>query len=291
MKKMAEIRKETLDKVTAKLNDEQQKTWKELLGAPFRSDKPDPRPANDRAADGFALSHEIPESAIRDLSFQFAADSTFELDTFRPSLRLSAHSTVTLLARLRGLSISQPRRRATWYASNWSGTTARSGWTTSGASGIGRKTSDNAATASSPSVPTVMIDAVARLDLLDVAERLGVQRAARGHEDARSLAVDQRDRPVFHLGRRIALGVDIADLLELERAFQARRENGGRGRDRGRCVAEAEPLGGLLDQRLGLEDLAEQGGNRFDRVHDGQAVGERELSQPAQIEGQQERAR
>ena len=35
MKKMAEIRKETLGKASAKLNDEQQKTWKELIGAPF----------------------------------------------------------------------------------------------------------------------------------------------------------------------------------------------------------------------------------------------------------------
>ncbi len=35
MKKMAEIRKETLEKAAAKLNDEQQKTWKELVGAPF----------------------------------------------------------------------------------------------------------------------------------------------------------------------------------------------------------------------------------------------------------------
>ena len=31
-------------KVTAKLNDEQQKTWKELIGAPFEF-KYDPRPA------------------------------------------------------------------------------------------------------------------------------------------------------------------------------------------------------------------------------------------------------
>jgi hypothetical protein len=44
MKKMAELRKEALDKASAKLNDEQQKTWKELLGAPFEF-KPDPRPA------------------------------------------------------------------------------------------------------------------------------------------------------------------------------------------------------------------------------------------------------
>ena len=35
MKKMAEVRKAGLTKAEAKLNDEQQKTWKELLGAPF----------------------------------------------------------------------------------------------------------------------------------------------------------------------------------------------------------------------------------------------------------------
>jgi hypothetical protein len=45
MKKAAEQRKETLTKVEAKLNDEQQKTWKELLGAPFEY-RPDPRPNN-----------------------------------------------------------------------------------------------------------------------------------------------------------------------------------------------------------------------------------------------------
>ena len=35
MKKMTELRKKTLEKVVAKLNDEQQKTWKEMLGSPF----------------------------------------------------------------------------------------------------------------------------------------------------------------------------------------------------------------------------------------------------------------
>jgi hypothetical protein len=43
MKKMAEIRKETLEKAASKLNDEQQKTWKELIGAPFEI-KYEPRP-------------------------------------------------------------------------------------------------------------------------------------------------------------------------------------------------------------------------------------------------------
>jgi hypothetical protein len=45
-KKIAEHNKETLTKVVAKLNDEQQKTWKEMLGAPFEY-KPTPfRPRN-----------------------------------------------------------------------------------------------------------------------------------------------------------------------------------------------------------------------------------------------------
>jgi len=43
MKKSAELRKETLEKAAAKLNDEQQKTWKELIGAPFEV-KYEPRP-------------------------------------------------------------------------------------------------------------------------------------------------------------------------------------------------------------------------------------------------------
>jgi hypothetical protein len=43
MKKAREVTKTTLTKAEAKLNDEQQKTWKELLGAPFEF-TPDPRP-------------------------------------------------------------------------------------------------------------------------------------------------------------------------------------------------------------------------------------------------------
>jgi hypothetical protein len=43
MKKIAGIRKAALTKVETKLNDEQQKAWKELLGAPFEI-KYEPRP-------------------------------------------------------------------------------------------------------------------------------------------------------------------------------------------------------------------------------------------------------
>jgi hypothetical protein len=40
MKKVNELRKQTLAKAEAKLNDEQRKTWKELLGAPFEIQYP-----------------------------------------------------------------------------------------------------------------------------------------------------------------------------------------------------------------------------------------------------------
>jgi Spy/CpxP family protein refolding chaperone len=43
--KMREVGKATLAKVEGKLNDEQQKTWKEMLGAPFEI-KYEPRPNN-----------------------------------------------------------------------------------------------------------------------------------------------------------------------------------------------------------------------------------------------------
>jgi hypothetical protein len=43
--KMREVNKATLAKAESKLNDEQQKTWKELLGAPFEI-KFEPRPNN-----------------------------------------------------------------------------------------------------------------------------------------------------------------------------------------------------------------------------------------------------
>ncbi len=40
MKKMAELRKQTMAKVEAKLNDEQKKSWTELIGSPFEVQYP-----------------------------------------------------------------------------------------------------------------------------------------------------------------------------------------------------------------------------------------------------------
>ncbi len=100
-----------------------------------------------------------------------------------------------------------------------------------------------------------------------------MQRPPWGHEDAWGFPIDQGDRPVLHLGHGIALGVDVADLLELECSLQrdgkvdvaAEIEGTARGGD---------PCGGLVDERVGLEGLADEERGRLDSIDDGQAVGE-----------------
>ena len=66
-------------------------------------------------------------------------------------------------------------------------------------------------------------DGVARLRLLDLADHLVVERVLERNRQHRHVLVDQRNRTVLHLARRVALGVNVADLLELERAFERNR--------------------------------------------------------------------
>ena len=66
--------------------------------------------------------------------------------------------------------------------------------------------------------------AAARRRLLQVRRRLLEQRPGRSDRDHRHRRIDQRDRPVLHLAGGIALGVDVADLLQLQRALQRDRE-------------------------------------------------------------------
>ena len=87
--------------------------------------------------------------------------------------------------------------------------------------------------------------------------------------DGRHLGVDQGDRTVFHFGGRVALCVDVGDLLEFERTFQRRGvvvpasqvdevvRVGEDFREVGDPVVQAEHLfqhGGQIEQMLG--DLA-----------------------------------
>ena len=63
----------------------------------------------------------------------------------------------------------------------------------------------------------------APLHLFDVGHHLVVGVIVRRHHHHRHAAVDQGNRPVLHLRGRQALGVDVADLLQLERALQGHR--------------------------------------------------------------------
>ena len=65
--------------------------------------------------------------------------------------------------------------------------------------------------------------AAARLRFLDVADHLLEHVIVGGDRDDRHLLVDERDRPVLHLARRIPLGVDVRDLFQLQRAFERDR--------------------------------------------------------------------
>jgi hypothetical protein len=65
--------------------------------------------------------------------------------------------------------------------------------------------------------------AAARAHFLQVALELLQQRVVGRHRHHRHLGGHQRQRAVLELAGRVGLGVDVADLLELERAFERDR--------------------------------------------------------------------
>src|SRR5882672_2659817 len=66
--------------------------------------------------------------------------------------------------------------------------------------------------------------AVTRAHFFDVAEHPVVGAVAGHQRDDRQPIGDQRDRAVLHLAAGVALGVDVRDLLQLERALERDRE-------------------------------------------------------------------
>ena len=102
--------------------------------------------------------------------------------------------------------------------------------------------------------------------------------------------IDQGDRAVLHLGRRIALGVDVADLLQLQRAFQ-----GGGEIELPAEIEEVVALGVFLRDLahvvVALERLADLVGQFLELVDDFHAGREAQMPQPAEIEGQHRQQR
>ena len=80
--------------------------------------------------------------------------------------------------------------------------------------------------------------------LLHVRQHLGVQPPPGGDADDDAPRLDQRDRSVFHLARRIGLGPHVRNLLKLQRPFE-------RGRVAGVAAEEKEVpgLGETIGQR------------------------------------------
>ena len=75
--------------------------------------------------------------------------------------------------------------------------------------------------------------------------------------DDRHLLVDERDRAVLHLAGRIALGVDVGDLLQLQRPFERDRIVDA-APEVEKVAPLIEPPRDLLGQRLALQRLLEQ---------------------------------
>ena len=66
-------------------------------------------------------------------------------------------------------------------------------------------------------------DAAARSDFLHIGKHFVAHRGFGRDGDHRQVFIDQGDRAVLHLARRIAFGMDIGNFLQLERPFQSDR--------------------------------------------------------------------
>ena len=92
--------------------------------------------------------------------------------------------------------------------------------------GIGSMTSCASSTAAIRESPAVVIGdhrAASCLGLLDVADHLLEDVIVRRNGNDRHPFVNQGDRAVLHLARRVSFGMDVGDFLELERPLERDR--------------------------------------------------------------------
>ena len=140
------------------------------------------------------------------------------------------------------------------YASSCSGSTITIGVSSSGARGSSRTKSRAAIEDRRELLVAARRErddrSAARLDLLHVADHLLEHVIARRDRDDRHLLVDERDRAVLHLAGRIALGVDVRDFLQLQRAFERDRVVD--------AAAEVEEIGAVVEARRDLLDLGRE---------------------------------
>ena len=108
----------------------------------------------------------------------------------------------------------------------------------------------------------------------------------RGDEHHRHLLVDQRDRAVFHLRCRVALSVDIADLLQFERALQRGRKAVAAAQVQ-KILRALEFLGDFLDFASAVEDVLNLGRERLHLFDDRFSVDHRQRAKPGQLQGEE----
>src|SRR5262249_10579551 len=106
------------------------------------------------------------------------------------------------------------------------------------------------------------------------------------HEDDWHLLVDQRDGTMLHLGRRVTLGVDVADLLEFERTLEGDREvvPATKVQEVRRVL---ESLGDLFDFGGAVEDRLNLLWKRHHRFSELAALHHRHVAKPRQLEREQ----
>src|SRR5207237_3981690 len=93
---------------------------------------------------------------------------------------------------------------------------------------------------------------------LHVGADLLVDRVAERDRNDRQLLVDERVRAVLHLSRRRAFGVDVRELLELERALERGRVVHAAPEEE-EVVRAVVAIGERLDLRLLLQDGVDEG--------------------------------
>ena len=125
----------------------------------------------------------------------------------------------------------------------------------------------------------------ARPNLFDVRDDLLINAVLRGDEDDRHEVVDQGDRAVLHLGRRVAFGVNVGDFLQLERALERHREIVPPPEVQ-HVVGAHHPLRDTLDLRRLGEHLLHQLGQPTQRADHFPSLEDREGPQPPHLERQ-----
>ena len=112
-----------------------------------------------------------------------------------------------------------------------------------------------------------------------------MHRVLRGDEDHGHVLVDQGDGAVLHFRGWVALGVDVRDLLELERAFQRHREVHSAAQVQ-HVLSAVEALGQGLQLNGAVEDLLDLRRELLQPFDQLAALEHAQVPEPGDLQGQ-----